>query len=149
MMALFKLIIAALALGAQGFAPKSFPRTSTVVFQSFEEYMASRGMAAAPAAPPAAVAPPAAPPAAAPPAERAPTGYYAAPSGPAVVLTQNQEKIVDAGMAYSGLMNLPDKWPREEWRAKGGKDLFKVAGWAPGWKPTKGMVGNVVHKWSI
>ena len=65
------------------------------------------------------------------------------------MLTQNQAKIVDAGMAYSGLMNLPDKWPREEWRAKGGKDLFKVAGWAAGWKPQKGMVGNVVHKWSI
>ena len=52
MMALFKLIIAALALGAQGFAPKSFPRTGSRVFQSYEEYMASRGMAAADAASP-------------------------------------------------------------------------------------------------
>ena len=51
-------IIATLALGAQGFAPKSLPRASTRVSESFEEYMKSREDApAAPAAPAAKTAP--------------------------------------------------------------------------------------------
>ena len=51
-------IIATLALGAQGFAPKSLPRASTCVSESFEEYMKSREDApAAPAAPAAKTAP--------------------------------------------------------------------------------------------
>ena len=47
-------IIATLALGAQGFAPKSLPRASTRVSESYEEYMKSREDAPAVSAAPAA-----------------------------------------------------------------------------------------------
>ena len=47
-------IIATLALGAQGFAPKSLPRASTRVSESYEEYMKSREDAPAASAAPAA-----------------------------------------------------------------------------------------------
>ncbi|KAJ8308590.1 hypothetical protein KUTeg_013464 [Tegillarca granosa] len=53
--------------------------------------------------------------------------------------------IMDTNLVYDNVnlgRRIDVTWPNEEWRLKGGKNVWS------GWTPTKGMEGTVVHRWS-
>ena len=54
-------------------------------------------------------------------------------------------QIMDPSQVYDAINTgrlLDMQWPKEEWRANGGR-----AGWGP-WMPRAGMEGTVVHRWT-
>ena len=80
----------------------------------------------------------------------APPGYNAAPVAAKAPLAHNQARIKDGRSYYGGVCVMPEVWPNEEWRMRGGPaHHLGGGGWPAGWKPADGMVGTIKHKWDI
>ena len=73
-----------------------------------------------------------------------------APAPGKAPLAHNQARLIEGRSYYGGVCIMPEVWPNEEWRMRGGPaHHLGGGGWPAGWKPADGMVGTIKHKWDI